>query len=90
MKPRELEAYRKLLEDVISSLGREEVAVGETRQADDKLQFSLIKGHHTYHAELPLAVLAEPKQVKVAVNAILTKLVKLIEREHADATKEAA
>jgi hypothetical protein len=90
MKPRELEAYRKLLEDVISSLGREEIAIGETSEADGKLQFSMIKGHHAYHAEMPLAAFAERRQVKAALNALLVKLNKIIEQERADTIRRVA
>lgn len=90
MKPKELERYRRLLEGLISGLGREDVAVGEISESDGKLLFALLKRSHTYRAEIPLAALADSKQVRAAVNAVLFKLHKAIEQENAEAGPKVA
>ncbi len=90
MKARELEVHRRLLEDLISRMGRDDIAVGEISEADGKLQFALVKGSHTYRAEIPIAALADVKQIRAALNAILFRLGKALEQAHPDATHRVA
>jgi hypothetical protein len=90
MKAREIEAYRRLVEDLISRFGRDDIAVGEASEADGKLQFSLIKAGRLYRAEIPLAAFADSKQVRAAVNAILFRFSKAVEPEHVEAPHKVA
>ncbi len=90
MKAREIEAYRRLVEDLISRFGRDDIAVGEASEAEGRLQFSLIKGGRLYRAEIPLAAFADSKQVRAAVNAILFRFGKALGPEHVEAPNKVA
>ncbi len=82
MTEKELAASRELVQQLVNSLGRDDIGVGEVHEADGRLVFSLTRGDHTYRAELPVELLADEDKARSTMMAIIPKLSKAVEREH--------
>ena len=82
-----LEAHRNVLQDLVSSLGRDDIGVGNVEVSGDTLRFTLSRGDHTHRAEMPLGFLSSRSQASSALMAIIPNLSKAIEQEHIDAAQ---
>ncbi|MGH2371891.1 MAG: hypothetical protein ACRDIC_00225 [bacterium] len=88
MTERDLEAHRNTLQGLVSSLGRDDIAVGEVSRDDGKLRFTLTRGDHAHSDEIPIDVLADRERAMAALMAILPKISKPVEQKHLDASAQ--
>lgn len=85
MTERDLETHRNMLQALVSSLGRDDIAVGEVTQDDGRLRFTLTRGEHTHSDEIPIDVLADRERAMAKLMAILPKISKPVEEKHLEA-----
>jgi hypothetical protein len=88
MTEKELKAHREFLQTLLSSLGRDDIGVGELSEVDGMLVFALTRGDHTYRAELPVGLIVDRDKAKSAMAALIPRLSKVIEREHIEAAQD--
>lgn len=80
--------YRKVLEQHLSTLGRDDIGIGTVTQADDHtLCVEFIKGPMRHEATIPVASLQHPDQARAALNAALLKISKAVEKQHIEAAQ---
>lgn len=80
-------AHRDALQAVVSSLGRDDIAVGEVAEVDGHLRFTLTRSGYTHQAEIALEVLSDRERARAALMAIIPKISKPVEQQHIDASK---
>ena len=79
---RQLE-WRKVLEGHLARLGRDDIGIGDVRQADaGHLAVEFIKGGMRRTATLAVADLEEGDRARAALNAALLGISKAVERRH--------
>lgn len=89
MTERDLETHRNTLQALVSSLGRDDIAVGEVSQEDGRLRFTLTRGEHSHSDEIPIDVLANRERAMAAIMAILPKISKAVEEKHLETSTSA-
>ncbi len=82
MTARDLETHRNTLQALVSSLGRDDIGVGEVSQENGRLRFTLTRGEHSHTDEIPIDVLADRERAMAKLMAILPKISKPIEEKH--------
>lgn len=82
MTERDLETHRNTLQALVSSLGRDDIAVGEVSQEDGRLRFTLTRGDHAHSDEISIDVLADRERAMKALMVILPKISKAVEEKH--------
>lgn len=82
MTERDLENHRNTLQALVSSLGRDDIAVGEVSQEDGRLRFTLTRGEYSHTDEIPIDVLADRERAMAKLMAILPKISKPVEEKH--------
>lgn len=82
MTDRDLEAHRNTLQGLVSSLGRDDIAVGEVSRENGRLRFTLTRGDHAHSDEISIDVLADRQRAMAALMAILPKISKPVEEKH--------
>ncbi len=79
---RELQRYRRMVEDVLSGLGRDDVGVGDVREIrDGVLAITLSRGPHTYTTEIPADQLRTRDLARAAVSGALILFSKKVAQE---------
>jgi len=87
----QLEQWRRLLENYLARLGRDDIGVGAvTESGPNELQIEFIKGGLRRSATLPADVLSSFEQARGALNVALLQISKTVERQHIAAAKESA
>lgn len=82
--------WRKLLEDYLARLGRDDIGVGDVVwSGGNELQVEFIKGGMRRSATLPADALATFDQARGVLNVALLRISKAVERQHITAAKEA-
>lgn len=85
----QLEQWRRLLENYLARLGRDDIGVGEVVEAGpNELQVEFIKGGMRRSATLPADALGDFDQARGALNVALLRISKAVERQHITAAKE--
>ncbi len=89
MKENELANYRKLLDEHLGGLGRDDIAVGELSESEPgQLRVQFVRGTLHHEATIPVDSLRDREQARQTLNAALLKLSKAVERQHIEeATK---
>lgn len=82
MAARDLETHRNTLQALVSSLGRDDIGVGEVSQENGRLRFTLTRGEHSHTDEIPIDVLADRERAMAKLMAILPKISKPVEEKH--------
>lgn len=80
-------AHRDALQAVVSSLGRDDIAVGEVAEVNGHLRFTLTRSGYTHQDQIPLEVLSDRERARAALMAIIPKISKPVEQQHIDASK---
>lgn len=84
-----LDELRKLLEQHLVRLDRDDLGVGEVRDAGpDRLEVEFIKGGLRRTAELPIEDLRDPERARAAMNTAILRISKAVERQHIEAAKK--
>lgn len=86
-----LDQWRKLLENYLARLGRDDIGIGEvTESGPNELQIEFIKGGMRRSATLPADALGDFEQARGVLNIALLKISKAVEQQHITAAKESA
>ena len=81
-----LEDWRKLLEQHLARLGRDDIGIGDITGTDTgQLQIEFIKGAMRRHATIAVGDLQDPDRARGAMNAALLRISKAIEQQHIQA-----
>jgi hypothetical protein len=85
------EQWRRLLENYLARLGRDDIGVGEVAEAGpNELQVEFIKGGMRRSATLPADAMGDFDQARGALNVALLRISKAVERQHITAAKESS
>ncbi|MDR5684353.1 MAG: hypothetical protein QN163_10085 [Armatimonadota bacterium] len=78
-----IETRRRQIEEILTSLGRDDLGVGEVEDlGEGRLRVTFLHGHFRHAAELDAGKLDDPQQAKAALMIAVRKLSKDIEAEH--------
>lgn len=85
-----LEGWRRILEQHLARLGRDDLGVGDiTMAGSEELQIEFIKGDLRRTATVALDDLRDPDRARAALNTALLRISKAIERQHIQAAHKA-
>ncbi|MGH2400936.1 MAG: hypothetical protein ACRDF6_13960 [bacterium] len=83
---KDLQAHREALQGLVTSLGRDDIAVGEVSRVDGRLAFTLTRGEHTHRDEISIDILSDRQRAMAALMAIIPKISKAVEEKHLEAS----
>jgi hypothetical protein len=79
---RDATEYRKVIEDALAAMGREDVAVAEMGVPDDgELPVTFVRGAHSHTASVRLDDLHDPERARAAINRAIMGLSKEVSHE---------
>lgn len=80
--PKELQEYKRFIEQTLAALGRDDVGVGDVTEKDAGiLGVTFSRGSHTHTVDVPAASLQQNEQARVAITRAIFGLSKAIEQE---------
>jgi len=83
-----LEQWRKLLENYLARLGRDDIGIGDVVESGpNELRIEFIKGGTRRFGVLPADSLGDFEQARGALNIALLQISKEVERRHITAAK---
>ncbi|HEY3248288.1 MAG TPA: hypothetical protein VGK88_08375 [bacterium] len=83
MKDNELENYRKLLDEHLGGLGRDDIAIGELSESEPgQLRVQFVRGTLHHEAIIPVDSLKDRELARQTLNEAFRKLSKAVERQH--------
>lgn len=88
MTDKAMQAHRDTLQALVTSLGRDDIAVGEVSRVDGRLVFTLTRGDHTHRDEIAIDVLSDRERAMAAMMVIIPRISKPVEEEHLEASSE--
>jgi hypothetical protein len=82
LKPKEVEDYKRLIEETLIAMGRDDVGVGEVAEKQEgTLAVALSRGAHTETVEVPVDRLQGKEQARATINRAILGLSKAVEKE---------
>jgi len=81
LSPKDLDTYRRVVEEAVVALGRDDVGVNVEDGGDGMLAVTFSRGSHTHTARIPLDALKDHGRARGAVNGGLLVLSKEIAQE---------
>lgn len=82
LRDRELEQYRRVVEEAVADTGRDDIGVGAVTEAEGgKIAVEFSRGTHTYQAEIPAAALQDHGEARRTINTAILKLSKEVAQE---------
>jgi hypothetical protein len=79
---RELQDYRKFIEETLIAMGRDDVGVGDVvDKSEGVLAVTFSRGTHTQTVDVPVDHLQQKKQARTAITRAILSLSKEIEKE---------
>lgn len=79
---KELEGYKRVIEETLTALGREDVGVGDVAEkSGGMLAVALSRGAHTQTVEVPIDELRGKERARTAMGRAIIGLSKAIEKE---------
>ncbi len=83
-----LEQWRRVLENYLAKLGRDDIGIGDVTESGlNELQIEFIKGGVRRSATLPADSLGDFEQARSGLNVALLRISKEVERQHISAAK---
>ena len=80
--PKELQEYRRFIEQTLVAMGRDDVGVGDVVEKQEGiLGVTLSRGSHTSAVDVPVAQLQQNEQARVAITRAIFGLSKAVEQE---------
>ena len=82
LRDKELEQYRRTLEEAVAGAGRDDIGVGQVTEAREGIiavEFS--RGTHNHTAEIPAAALQDHESARRHVSAAILTLSKEVAQE---------
>ncbi len=87
----QVEQWRRLLENYLARLGRDDIGIGDvTESGANELQIEFIKGGIRRSTTLPLDSLGDFERAREGLNVALLRISKEVEQQHIAAAKESA
>lgn len=82
LKHKELEECKRVIEETLIALGRDDVGVGDvTEKSEGTLTVALSRGTHTQTVEVPIDELRGKEQARTTIGRAILGLSKAIEKE---------
>jgi hypothetical protein len=81
LTPKDLDMYRRVVEEAVVALGRDDIGVNVEDGGDGMLAVTFSRGTHTHTARIPLDALKEHGRARAAVNGAVLVLSKEIAQE---------
>jgi hypothetical protein len=79
---RELQDYRKFIEETLIAMGRDDVGVGDVvEKSEGVLAVTFSRGTHTQTVDVPVDHLQQKEQARTAITRAILSLSKEIEKE---------
>ncbi len=80
--PKELQEYRRFIEQTLVAMGRDDVGVGEVvDKGEGALGVTFSRGSHTHTVDVPVASLQQNEQARITITRAILGLSKAIEKE---------
>ncbi len=80
--PKELQEYRRFIEQTLVAMGRDDVGVGEVvDKGEGVLGVMFSRGSHTHTVDVPVASLQQNEQARITITRAILGLSKAIEKE---------
>lgn len=80
--PKELQEYRRFIEQTLVAMGRDDVGVGEVvDKGEGVLGVTFSRGSHTHNVDVPVAYLQQNEQARIAITRAILGLSKAIGKE---------
>jgi ABC-type hemin transport system ATPase subunit len=80
--PKELQEYRRFIEQTLVAMGRDDVGVGDVIEKEEGvLAVTLSRGSHTHTVHVPVSDLQQNEQARVALTRAIFGLSKAVEKE---------
>jgi hypothetical protein len=80
--PKEIQEYRRYIEQTLVAMGRDDVGVGEVVEKEaGSLAVTLSRGSHTHTVDVPVAQLQQNEQARIAITRAIIGLSKAVEKE---------
>jgi hypothetical protein len=84
-----IETQRRQIEEMLTSLGRDDIGVGEVEDVGTgHLRVTFLHGHFSHAAEIDAGKLDDPQQAKAALVIAIRKLTRDIEAEHIEKAQQ--
>ena len=82
LKPKELEEYKRVIEETLIALGRDDVGVGDVvEKSGGLIAVPLSRGGHAQTVEIPIEGLQKNEQARATMSRAILGLSKAIEKE---------
>ena len=89
--PKELQEYKRFIEQTLVAMGRDDVGVGDVAaKSEGVLGVTLSRGSHTHTVDVPVASLQHNEQARIAITRAIFGLSKAIENETMETAKRMA
>ena len=80
--PKQLQEYRRFIEQTLVAMGRDDVGVGDVAdKGDGVLGVTLSRGSHTATVDVPVARIQQNEQARITLTRAILGLSKEIEQE---------
>jgi ABC-type hemin transport system ATPase subunit len=88
---KQLQEYRRFIEQTLVAMGRDDVGVGEVvEKQQGVLGVTLSRGSHTHTVDVPVSDLQQNEQARVAITRAMFGLSKAVEKETMDIAERVA
>ena len=81
MTPKELDKYRRIVEEAVVALGRDDIGVNVEDGGPGMLSVTLSRGAHTHTAQIPVDALGTHEAAHAAVTGAVVALSKAVAQE---------
>ena len=81
MTPKDLDKYRRIVEEAVVALGRDDVGVNVEDGGSGMLAVTFSRGTHSHTGQIPLDALQTHESAHAAVNSAVLTLSKAIAQE---------
>ncbi len=89
--PKELQGYRRFIEQTLVAMGRDDVGVGDVVEKEEAiLGVTLSRGSHTHTVDVPVAQLQQNEQARIAITRAIFGLSKAVEKETMETAERVA
>ncbi len=80
--PKQLQEYRRFIEQTLVAMGRDDVGVGDVvEKHEGMLGVTLSRGSHTHTVDVPISQLQQNEQARVSITRAIFGLSKAVEKE---------
>jgi hypothetical protein len=81
LSPKDLDKYRRVVEEAVVALGRDDIGVNVEDGGDGMLAVTFSRGTHSHAAQIPVDALQHHEQARIAINGALLGLSKVVAQE---------